>query len=53
MGSFESQQDTYFVLFAAILNISVLKSVRPLIARKGLEVRPEMPEISLPLILVI
>ena len=39
MGSFECQQDTYFVLFAALLNVSVLKSVRPLMARKGLEVR--------------
>ena len=38
MGTLESQQDAYFVLFAALLNVSVLRSVRPLVARKGLQV---------------
>ena len=38
MGTLEAQQDTYFVLFASLLNVSVLRSVRPLVARKGLQV---------------
>ena len=29
-------QDIYFVLFAALLNISVLRSVQPMVAKKGL-----------------
>ncbi len=36
MSSLEAQQDIYFVLFAAILNVSVLRSVQPLVAKKGL-----------------
>ena len=38
MGSLECQHDMYFVLLASLLNISVLKQIRPLIARRGLEV---------------
>ena len=38
MGTLEGQQDTYFVLFAALLNVSVLRSVQPLVAKKGLMV---------------
>jgi hypothetical protein len=36
MNSLEAQQDIYFVCFAAMLNVSVLRSVQPLIAKKGL-----------------
>ena len=39
MMTLEAQQDIYFVLFASMLNISVLKSVQPLVAKKGLMVR--------------
>ena len=38
MGSLECQHDMYFVMLASLLNISVLKPIRPLIARRGLEV---------------
>ena len=38
MTTLEAQQDTYFVLFAALLNVSVLKSVQPVVAKKGLMV---------------
>eukprot|EP00798_Chlamydomonas_sp_ICE-L_P025213 gene25213-10858_t len=38
MTSAEATQDVYFVLFAALLNISVLRSVQPMVARKGLMV---------------
>ena len=31
-------QDLYFVVFATLLNISVLRSVQPLLAKKGLMV---------------
>eukprot|EP00798_Chlamydomonas_sp_ICE-L_P023775 gene23775-9334_t len=36
MTSVEATQDVYFVLFGALLNISVLRSVQPMVARKGL-----------------
>jgi hypothetical protein len=38
MTTIEAQQDIYFVAFATLLNISVLKSAQPLVARKGLHV---------------
>ncbi len=38
MTTLEAQQDVYFVAFAALLNISILKSTQTLVARKGLHV---------------
>ncbi|KAG1678758.1 hypothetical protein FOA52_012798 [Chlamydomonas sp. UWO 241] len=38
MFTLEAQQDIYFNTFAALLNVSVLKSVQPLMAKKGLAV---------------
>jgi hypothetical protein len=38
MYGLEAQQDIYFCLLAALLNISVLKTVQPIIAKKGLMV---------------
>ena len=37
-GSVEVHQDSYFMLFAALLNLSVLRSARPEIGLKGLRV---------------
>lgn len=36
MTTLEAQQDVYFIMFAALLNISVLKSTQPMVAKKGL-----------------
>ena len=38
MTTLEAQQDIYFVAFASLLNMSVLKAVQPLMAKKGLPV---------------
>lgn len=38
MCSLESQQDIYFVALASLVNISVLRSAQPMLARKGLHV---------------
>jgi hypothetical protein len=38
MTTLEAQQDIYFALFAALLNVSVMKSIQPLVAKKGLMV---------------
>ena len=37
-ASVEAHQDSYFALFAALLNVSVLRSAQPLIAQRGLQV---------------
>ena len=37
----EAHQDSYFALFAALLNVSVLRSAQPLIAQRGLQVGQE------------
>jgi len=36
MTTLEAQQDLYFMVFSALLNISVLKSAQPMVAKKGL-----------------
>lgn len=36
MTTLEAQQDLYFITFAALLNISVLRSAQPMVAKKGL-----------------
>ncbi|GAX81636.1 hypothetical protein CEUSTIGMA_g9064.t1 [Chlamydomonas eustigma] len=38
MGGLRSQQDVYFSLLAALLNVSVLRTVQPLVAKRGLTV---------------
>lgn len=38
MTTLEAQQDIYFVALAALVNVSVLRSAQPLLARKGLKV---------------
>jgi hypothetical protein len=34
----EVHQDSYFLLFAALLNVSVLRAARPILGQKGLQV---------------
>jgi len=36
MTTLEAQQDLYFITFSALLNISVLRSAQPMVAKKGL-----------------
>ena len=36
MATLEAQQDQYFMVFTALLNISVLRSAQPMVAKKGL-----------------
>jgi hypothetical protein len=36
MATVEAQQDLYFMVFSALMNISVLRSAQPMVAKKGL-----------------